>query len=140
LQCFDQGQLERERVEVWELLASLGSDDVSVASGADNVIVAAQPVLLRLAMRAVIDATREQAAESAGVMGESASVVEIHCAADGGRLVMRIGASGLVTPLALGEDPRLVFAARVIELHGGRLTSVADPTQRRWTALDIPTA
>jgi hypothetical protein len=127
-------------VEVSELLSAFGTDGLSVASVADNVVVAAQPALIRLALQAVIDAIRDQAAESASVMGDAAGVVEIHCAADGGRLVMRIGAAGLVTPLPLAEDPRLVFAARVLELHGGQLQNHADTAQRRWVALDIPTA
>jgi signal recognition particle receptor subunit beta len=139
LQSFDRAELERERVEVSEVFAALGTEGLSVASVADNVVIAAQPALIRLALRALIEATREQAAESASVMGESAGEVEIHCAADGGRLVMRIGAAGLVTPLPLAEDPRLVFAAKVVELHGGQVQNQADPTQRRWVALDLPT-
>jgi signal recognition particle receptor subunit beta len=139
LQAFDRGELERERVEVSELLSAFGTEGLSIASVADNVVVAAQPALVRLALRALIDATREQAAESTRVMGESAGIVEIHCAENGGRLVMRIGAAGLVTPLPLTEDPRLVFATKVIELHGGQLQNQVDPTQRRWVALEVPT-
>jgi signal recognition particle receptor subunit beta len=129
---FDQGELQRERVEVGELVAPLSGGRANLAADVAEVMVAAQPVLLRLAMQALIDAAPGR--------GDGDDPVEIHCAVEGERLITRIGTPGPAAALPLDEDPRLLFAAEVISRHGGRLRQQNDSPEGSWAVFDVPRA
>jgi hypothetical protein len=120
LVAFTRGRIEKEPVAVEELLGDLADEAVDLQSGGDAASVAGERVLLRLALKALLDRARHG---SAGVRAT------LRLAVEGQKLrvlvdetpppVGFLGApveEGPATPaLALG------FVQRVMELHGGQL-------------------
>jgi hypothetical protein len=119
LVAFTRGAIEKEPVALEDLFADLESENVQIHSGAAGVSIPGERVLLRLALKALLDRARHGASSDAA----------LRPGAGGGRLrlflnevpppVGFLGApieEGPGTPaLALG------FVRRVVELHGGQL-------------------
>jgi len=135
---FTRGVIEKEPVAVEELVADLADAEADVRSEAGAASVAGERVLLRLALKALLERARH---------GATGVRVALRIATDGARLrcfvdetpppVGFLGApieEGPGTPaLALG------FVQRVMELHGGELSvEPAGPGSRY--ALTLPLA
>lgn len=120
LVAFTRGAIEKEPVALEDLFADLESENVQIHSGAAGVSIPGERVLLRLALKALLDRARH---------GASDVRVPLRLAVEGGRLRLFLNevpppVGFLGAPLEEGPGtPALAlgFVRRVVELHGGQL-------------------
>jgi mutual gliding-motility protein MglA len=137
LVAFGRGELEREPLAIDELASDLSAEPVQmeVVGGASGVL--GDRVLLRLALKALID--------QAGITAEG-GVAPLRVAFEGGLVRFSlseapppIGVIGAPTETARPPVTALGFVKRVAELHGGSLEVAEASLGRRYT-LVIPPA
>ncbi len=132
--AFNRGAVEKESVAIEDLVADLHGDDVEVEGNVSGASVLGDRVLLRLALKALVDQVRR---------GADAVRLPLRFAVEGGRLrisideapspVTLLGAAvgGTPSPMALA----LGFVRRVIELHDGSLTADVVGSGNRYAIL-----
>lgn len=131
LLSFSRGEVRRETVDMEELVAELKPDGVSAALGPGASAVSGDAVLLRLALRALVEQARMGRAPD--VEGSS---LEIRSRAEAGQVRISVGdKEGSPPPGSVLETPRsalrsneesLALVRRIAELHGGSLTLESD--------------
>jgi hypothetical protein len=126
LSSLDSGALEDEPVDLGALLARLGPG-IQVEIGRGVKMVKLDPALFGLALEALVERARQK---------PGAAGVEVRCAAREGRVTLRVGGRSAAGP-PRGADPALLFATRVVEMHGGSVSEESDPAQGSWTVLDV---
>jgi signal recognition particle receptor subunit beta/GAF domain-containing protein len=126
LLSFSRGEVRREAVDMEELVAELMADGVSAALGPGASTVSGDAVLLRLALRALVEQARLGRTPEAEVGG-----LEIRSRAEAGRVRISVGDKEGTPPASAFEAPRstlrsneesLALVRRIAELHGGSLT------------------
>jgi signal recognition particle receptor subunit beta len=137
--AFNRGAVEKEPVAVEDLVAELSGDEVEVRGDVPRVSVLGDRVLLRLALKALVDQARH---------GAAAVRVPMRISDDSGRLRLIVdeapssatllgapaeGAPASPTALALG------FVRRVIELHDGSLSVEPGDSGNRYV-IAVPLA
>ena len=120
--AFNRGAVEKESVAIEDLVVELHGDDVELQGNISGMSVLGDRVLLRLALKALVDQARHAA---------DALRLPLRLAVEGGRL--RISIDEAPSPVTLLGTPvggtpsamalALGFVRRVIELHGGSLTA-----------------
>jgi hypothetical protein len=138
LVAFTRGAIEKEPVAVEDLVADLAEDEVDVRCAAGSASVSGERVLLRLALKALLDRARH------GVAGMRLS---LSIAVEAGRLRLHVDEAPppvgfLGAPIEEGPGiPALAlgFVQRVMELHGGQLSVEAAGVGSRY-ALTLPLA
>jgi hypothetical protein len=138
LVAFTRGTIEKEPVAVEDLIADLEDHSVQVHSGAAGASVRGERVLLRLALKALLDRARH---------GASGVRVPLRLAVEAGKLRLFVNE----TPAPVGflgapieESPgaptlALGFVKRVMELHGGQLSIEEADAGSRY-AVTLPLA
>jgi hypothetical protein len=138
LVAFTRGAIEREPVAVDEIVSDLQGENVEIQSSASGRATLGDRVLLRLALKALVDQARH---------GVSEQRARLQLAAEAGRLRVRL--SGSPPPAGLPDVPlegsvttpglALGFVRRVVELHGGELAADKSPGGPLYT-LNLPLA
>ena len=124
LLTFSRGEIQAEAIAVEDLFVDLKQDGVSVEIAPDVGDVQGDPLLLRLALKAVTDLARGG--------GSPNEALRMRAKSEGGRVKISVsGATPPSTGLGLG------FARRVIELHGGVLTVEAESRERSSYAISL---
>lgn len=132
---FSRGEIEREAIVVEDLLAELRGADVrggdvvvQVHPGAE--VVSGDRALLRVALSALVEHVR----------ADAAAPVELRVEAAAGRVLISVGsaasAPGSPRPSASG-GMGLSLAQRIAELHGGSLTIQSVPGLEEWLVLSL---
>lgn len=124
LLAFSRGEVQREAIVVEDLLADLRGASVAVNVGDGVTTVSGDPVLLRLALAALIDHAR------GGTAVPRDTPIQLRAVADGGRV--RLSVIDPFAPAAPGAgrgpgDVSLNLIRRIAELHGGTLTPTPEP-------------
>ena len=136
LLAFNNGEIEKEPVAIDDLAADLAPDKVEmrVVGGASAVL--GDRVLLRLALKALVD--------QAGY-GPDGLAVAMQVALEGARVrfalaeaPVLIGIVGAPTARAGTSAIGLSFVRRVAELHGGMLAVEEASTGRKFTLVLVP--
>jgi signal recognition particle receptor subunit beta len=130
LVAFSRGEIEKEVVELDEVLEDMkaGGLDAEVGPGARSVI--GDAVLIRLALLALLDEAR----------GEGQGPARLVTLAEGGRVKLRV-ASG-APPEQSGSrqaaaNLRMAFVQKVARLHGGHVAQETDGNGTTWTTLSL---
>jgi signal recognition particle receptor subunit beta len=126
LLAFSRGELQKEAVSVEDLLRDLRGSDATLEVAPNLGSITGDPVLLRLALKAVADHAR-------GSNGRAGTPLQVRALAHGGRI--RISLSGAGSPAVTGPD--LGFARRVVELHGGAFAVEAEGRERSRYAISL---
>lgn len=136
LMAFTRGAIEKEPVDADELVSDLEGDGVQIQFATPVASVSGDRVLLRLALKALLDHARH------GATGVS---VPLRIASEAGQL--RVFVSAPPPPVGfLGapvDDTRapaglaVGFVRRVVELHGGQLSVEEDGAGDRY-AISLP--
>ncbi len=119
LMAFTRGAIEKEPVEVDELVSDLEGDDVQIELLARGASVSGDRVLLRLALKALLDHARH------GAKGVS---VPLRIACEAGRLKVYLSETpppvGFLGVPVDSVPPGLAvgFVRRVVELHAGQVS------------------
>jgi signal transduction histidine kinase len=125
LLSFSRGEVQKETVELEELVAELRDEGVAAQLGPGASTVTGDAVLLRLALRSLVD----QARVAHALEGER---LEIDARAEAGQVRISVGsregAAEEGFPLEAGRpatrpnEESLALVRRIAELHGGSLT------------------
>ncbi|HET7293485.1 MAG TPA: hypothetical protein VFM88_13755 [Vicinamibacteria bacterium] len=136
LVAFTRGAVEKEPIGIDDLVADLEGDNVQIQCTASGASLRGDRVLLRLALKALVD----QARHGVGTLG-----VPVRISGDEGRV--HVFLSELPPPVGLlgapvdGAAPppslALGFVRRVVELHGGRLAVETGSAGNRY-AIALP--
>jgi signal recognition particle receptor subunit beta len=116
LLAFSGGEIQREAVEIQDLVADLKAEGVTAQLGPGAEAVSGDPVLLRLALRVLVDQARNAGTEA----------LQIRAVAAGGQV--RISLDEKAPPEAgasasgRASDEALPLVRKIAELHGGSLT------------------
>jgi hypothetical protein len=114
LLAFSRGQIEKEAVGVQELVAGLRTPGLASHFGAGVNDVSGDPVLLRLALAALLDHAR------GGSVAQPAPPLHLWVVSEGGRVKISVADADAAPRGSRGEaDINLV--RRIAELHGGSL-------------------
>lgn len=111
---FSRGEVAREAVSVDDLIAELQAQGISCQQGPGAGAVLGDAVLLRLALKALVDRARRSAARTP-------EAVRVQTAAEGGRLLITVIDDAAAADEGASAGTDLSFAKRVAELHGGSL-------------------
>jgi hypothetical protein len=117
LVAFCKGEIHREVVSLADVLSELGVAGASLGPGADSV--SGDPVLLRLALKALMDHASEElsGSDAVSVLGVSeAGLVRLTLGAPEMALKARPSATARAT-----SEATLMLVRRIVELHGGSL-------------------
>jgi signal recognition particle receptor subunit beta len=123
LLSFSRGEIRRESVDMEELVGELKADGVVARLGPGASAVSGDAVLLRLALRALVEQTRMGRPEGPGP--------EIRSRAEAGQVRISVGEREGANPAGALDAPRatssaseesLALVRRIAELHGGSLT------------------
>jgi GAF domain-containing protein len=127
LLSFTRGEVHKENVELEDLLAELRAEGVAAELGPGASAVTGDAVLLRLALRALV----EQARQARPLEGEEPAL-EIRARAEAGQVRISVGnregapSEGFpLDPARAAARPNqdsLALVRRIAELHGGSLT------------------
>lgn len=131
LLSFSHGEVQKETVELEDLVAGLRAEGVATHLGPGAATVTGDAVLLRLALRALVDQVRlTRPAEGDG------PALEIRARAEAGQVRISVGQSdagahqgfplGAARPVARPNEESLALVRRIAELHGGSLTLEGD--------------
>lgn len=127
---FSRGEIEREAIVVEDLLAELRGAAVVVQVRPGAEVVCGDRALLRVALRALVEHVR----------ADAAAPVELRVEPADGRVLFSVGsaasAPGSARPLASG-GMGLSLAQRIAELHGGSLTIQSVPGLEDWLVLSL---
>lgn len=137
LLTFGRHQVQREMVDIGDLLAELRKGGTLVELRPEIGAVLGDPHLIRLGLLVLLDHLRNEAAPP-----------EVHGLSEGGRVKIRIvgppgaEASGSGAKLAAKAHPALAMALveSIVELHGGSMTSGEDDKSRPFLTLTLPSA
>jgi signal transduction histidine kinase len=135
LLSFSRGEVQKETVELEELVAELRAEGVATRLGPGASTVTGDAVLLRLALRALVDQAR---------LGEpEGSALEIQARAEAGQVRISVtdregeASEGFPLEQARPALPRneesLALVRRIAELHGGSLTLERGGAAPRYT-------
>jgi len=127
LLSFSRGELQKEPIEIAELVAELKAEGVSTEIGPGTAAVSGDRALLRLALRALV----EQLRLGRGPVGDGPAL-EIRASAVAGQVRISVadkeGGAPHGFPLeapapnARPSEESLALVRRIAELHGGNLT------------------
>jgi hypothetical protein len=131
LLSFSRGEVQKETVELEDLVAELRAEGIATHLGPGTSTVTGDAVLLRLALRALVDQARlTRPAEGDG------PALEIRARAEAGQVCISVGdsdagaAQGLpldsARPAARPNEESLALVRRIAELNGGSLTLEGD--------------
>jgi hypothetical protein len=137
LLSFSRGELQKETVELEELVAELREEGISAQLGPGAATVTGDAVLLRLALRALVD----QARVTRALEGEP---LEIDARAEAGQVRISVGSregaaqQGFpldpARPMGRQNEESLALVRRIAELHGGSLALEGEgPVATRYT-------
>jgi signal recognition particle receptor subunit beta/GAF domain-containing protein len=136
LVAFNRGQIEKEPVPLEELVADIQTEGVRVQLDAQGA-VSGDRVLLRLALKALIDQAR----------GGRASGITVQVANQGGQVRFSLSEPPPAVEVLGGPSPAphappgalaLGFVRRVAELHGGSLRVDAAASGQRYALWLLP--
>jgi hypothetical protein len=136
LVAFNSGQIEKEPVAIEDIVADIQGDNVQVQAAATNGSVMGDRILLRLALKALVDQARNS----------SEVAIPIRITSEAGRVRVSlseappaIGVLGIETP-ASPTTPAVAlgFVRRVAELHGGTLAVDETKAGTRYTLTLVP--
>ncbi len=131
--AFGRGEIEKEPIALDELVGELRSAgvDVQVAEGLSRVW--GDPVLVRMAVLALLEHAR----------AENAGHGRLFVAPEGGGTKLRVGLGSAATEDThslrfAGPNMRLAFVQKVAQLHGGHLGTEVDSAGQLWATLELP--
>jgi signal recognition particle receptor subunit beta len=132
LVAFNRGQIDKEPVELEDLISDIQDENVQLQRGVANATVMGDRVLLRLALKALIDQAR----------GGSEVAIPVHIGLEAGRVRFvfseappQVAVLGVPSAAPSSATPALAlgFVRRVAELHGGVLGVEATSRGGRYT-------
>jgi len=135
LLAFSRGEVQRESVGVQELLTELKVPALSVLLGPGVASVSADPVLIRLALLALVDYAR------GGAPADKPAALELRAQVEGGRVRLSLReprAEAGERPPRRGGEAELNLVRRIAELHGGSLTLENGAEGSRYTLNLVP--
>jgi mutual gliding-motility protein MglA len=130
LVAFSRGEIEKEVVELDEVLEQMRPAGLSAQIGPGAGAVIGDAVLIRLALLALLDDARDDG-------NGNPRLVTV---AEGGRIKLRLVSSA---PLELGAarqsaaNLRMAFVQKVARLHGGHVAQETDDNGMTWTTLSL---
>jgi signal transduction histidine kinase len=126
LLSFSRGELQKEPIEIEELVAELKAEGVSTEIGPGTAAVSGDRTLLRLALRALVDQLRL----GRGPVGDGPAL-EIRASAVAGQVRISVADKEggalhgfpleVPAPTARPSEESLALVRRIAELHGGNL-------------------
>jgi hypothetical protein len=128
LLAFSRGEIQKEAVSIEDLVRELRGGNATLEVAPNLGTITGDPVLLRLAIKAVADHARGN-----GNGGGAKGPLHVRALAHGGRI--RIALSGTGAQAANGPD--LGFARRVVELHGGAFAVEPESRDRSRYAISL---
>jgi mutual gliding-motility protein MglA len=129
---FTRGQIQREPVDLVELVAAFDPSRVRVHVGAGVSTVPGDATLLRLGLESLIAHLRAGAPPTAPALAARIS-------AEHGKISIAVLADQ-VEPAAERREVPVVLIRRILELHGGSVDWATDDAKRRWMILSLPAA
>jgi signal recognition particle receptor subunit beta len=128
--AFSRGEIEKEVVELDEVLEDLRAAGLDAQVGPGAGAVLGDAVLIRLALLALLDEARD----------ESGGQPRMVAVAEGGRVKLRVASAA---PADAGgsrqsaANLRMAFVQKVARLHGGHVTQETDGSGAAWTTLSL---
>ncbi len=121
LLAFGRGEIRKDTVYIEDLLAELRTPDVAVELEAAAETVAADAVLLRVALRALADEVRSRAGANTAPL-----LIRVGAWTDGVRVSVRSQGEAAPSGAALSAGLGLGLARRIAEMHGGTLEDTGE--------------
>ncbi len=132
LLAFSRGEIQREAVGVEDLVRDLKAPALAIHLGAGVGTVSGDPVLLHLALMALLDHART------GAASPEAAPLDLWAAAEAGRVRLTLTDRGGRGQPRRGGEADLNLVRRIAELHGGSFTLENGAQGIRYTLSLVP--